>query len=142
MNDINDMRIGFIGAGKVGVTLGAYFKENGRRVVGYASRLFSDAKEAAKITGTHAYSSISQLVADCDMIWISTQDGQIASVWNALRKSDIAGRIICHTSGSVSSDVFAGISERGVWGYSVHPMFAFADRSGKTNGFKRYLFYH
>ena len=31
------MQIGFIGAGKVGVSLGKYFKEKGRNVGGYYS---------------------------------------------------------------------------------------------------------
>ena len=33
------MQIGFIGAGKVGVSLGKYFKEKGRNVGGYYSLL-------------------------------------------------------------------------------------------------------
>ena len=35
---MDKLRIGFIGAGKVGVTLGAYFASKGFNVAGYASR--------------------------------------------------------------------------------------------------------
>lgn len=39
LNDVQTerMQIGFIGAGKVGVSLGKYFKEKGRNVGGYYS---------------------------------------------------------------------------------------------------------
>ena len=42
------MRIGFIGAGKVGCTLGKYFRENGIPVSGYYNRTSEHAKEAAE----------------------------------------------------------------------------------------------
>ena len=44
------MRIGFIGAGKVGFTLGKYFAVNGLDVAGYYSRNYKSAEEAAAFT--------------------------------------------------------------------------------------------
>ena len=44
------MRIGFIGAGKVGFTLGKYFREHGIEVTGYYSRSIQSASEAAEFT--------------------------------------------------------------------------------------------
>ena len=41
------MQIGFIGAGKVGVSLGKYFKEKGREVAGYYSLTEKSAQWAA-----------------------------------------------------------------------------------------------
>ena len=49
------MKVGFIGAGKVGFSLGKYFKEHGVDVTGYYSRLESSAQSAANFTKTKKY---------------------------------------------------------------------------------------
>jgi predicted dinucleotide-binding enzyme len=46
------MKIGFIGAGKVGFSLGKYFCEHGLDVIGYFSRNPQSALQAAEFTGT------------------------------------------------------------------------------------------
>ena len=51
------MKIGFIGAGKVGFSLGKYFAENGAELSGYYSRTESSAHEAAAFTGSKAFMS-------------------------------------------------------------------------------------
>jgi len=56
---MNNIRIGFIGAGKVGVTLGAYFKNKGFCcIVGYISRSLQSSQAAAEITSTQAFSDV------------------------------------------------------------------------------------
>ena len=50
--NFNDFKIGFIGAGRVGVGLGAYFLSKGLQVIGYASRNPVSAEKAAEITST------------------------------------------------------------------------------------------
>ena len=42
--------IGFIGAGRVGFTLGRYFVENGLNVSGYYSRTYEHAVSASQFT--------------------------------------------------------------------------------------------
>ena len=46
------MNIGFIGAGKVGVSLGKYLTERGMTVTGYYSKSRSSASMAAEFTDT------------------------------------------------------------------------------------------
>ena len=41
------MKVGFIGAGKVGFSLGKYLKENGVEITGYFSKSPESAKSAA-----------------------------------------------------------------------------------------------
>ena len=55
MNGGMHMKIGFIGAGKVGFTLGRYFSMDGIDVTGYYSRTSRSAMEAAEFTGTRFY---------------------------------------------------------------------------------------
>lgn len=122
------MRIGIIGAGKVGTTLGKYLSIHGKNVIGFYSRTHESADEAATFAETETYSSLCKLVEESDVIFITTPDGVIPQVWGELLHQDISNRIICHFSGSLSSYVFSGREEAGASGISMHPMYAFSDK--------------
>lgn len=122
------MRIGIIGAGKVGTTLGKYMSIHGKNVTGFYSRTYESADEAATFAETETYSSLCKLVEKSDVIFITTPDGVIPQVWGDLLHQDISNRIICHFSGSLSSHVFSGREEAGASGISMHPMYAFSDK--------------
>ena len=122
------MRIGIIGAGKVGTTLGKYLSIHGKNVTGFYSRTHESADEAATFAETETYSSLCKLVEKSDVIFITTPDGVIHQVWGDLLHQDISNRIICHFSGSLSSHVFSGREEAGASGISMHPMYAFSDK--------------
>ncbi len=65
-----------------------------------------------------------ELTEQCGIIFITVTDSAVAEVWNGLRNSyDMRGKIICHCSGSLSSDIFSGADPDTVC--SVHPMLAF-----------------
>ena len=133
-------RIGFIGAGKVGVTLGIYLRDKGMLVKGYTSRTNESALWAAQNTGTTAYPDIMQFVMDCDIIIITTPDDEIKNVWQKIKKFDLEDKFIIHTSGALSSDVFDGVKEKGAYGYSVHPIYVFPDKCGDISGLDRCFF--
>ena len=137
---MNNFKVGFIGAGKVGMTLGAYFKSKGFQVIGYASKSEQSAQTAAKITSSQVFSNIGTLVDMCDMIFITTPDDQIGKVWEILKEYKLNDKIICHTSGSLSSAVFEEIETLKANGYSVHPMYAFSEKSGNISGLEAAYF--
>ena len=109
------MRIGFIGAGRVGTSLGKYLSENGLSVSGFYSRTQSSAEESAEFIGgsASAYSGIKEIITDSDLIFITVNDGAIADVSHNIagecRKYDIdiSNKIFCHTSGALSSTVLS-----------------------------------
>ena len=74
------MRIGIIGAGKVGTTLGKYLSIHGKNVTGFYSRTHESADEAATFAETETYSSLCKLVEKSDVIFITTPDGVIPQV--------------------------------------------------------------
>jgi predicted short-subunit dehydrogenase-like oxidoreductase (DUF2520 family) len=115
---------GFIGAGKVGTTLGKYFAERGHSVRGYFSRRGESAEAAARFTASKAYDSIERIAADSAVIFVTVPDTAIGGVWEALKRTDIRGKYICHCSGALSSRVFDDISACGAAGLSVHPLAA------------------
>ena len=110
------MKTGFIGAGKVGFTLGKFFAANNIQVTGYYSRRRESAKEAAAFTGTTVYDSIGELVQDSDAVFLTVPDSAISSVFEELKEFDLTGRLICHCSGAMTAkEAFPG--------YSIHPLF-------------------
>jgi len=127
------MRIGFVGAGKVGFTLGRYFTEHHMDVSGYYSRNSSTARQASEFTHTRYYETLEDITASSDALFLTVPDGAIEEVWNSLKRYSLTGKLICHCSGAMSSAVFSGISQMGAFGYSIHPLFAI---SSKQNSYK------
>ncbi|MBZ9625110.1 DUF2520 domain-containing protein [Clostridium sp. FP2] len=127
------MVIGFIGCGKVGFSLGKYFSLKGITLSGYYSKFYKDAKEASKFTNSKAYENINDLARDSSIIFITTPDDSIHEVLQRLSNFDLTNKIICHTSGSLTSSIFLDINNSDAFAYSIHPIFPFSD---KYNSYK------
>lgn len=122
------MKIGFIGAGKVGTVFGHYLKENGLNVVGYYSRNPVSAQKAAEFSSTKGL-SLEEVVEQSDIIFLTTPDSVIKKTCD-----DIAEKIgfnnnqtIVHMSGALKSDILAKATAQGASTFSLHPMQSFAD---------------
>ena len=100
------MKIGFIGAGKVGFSLGKYFISNGISVTGYYSRSPKSAKSAAEFTNSRMYSSLTDILKDSDTLFLTVPDDVIGMVWEHIKNLDVRNKKICHCSGSISSAAF------------------------------------
>lgn len=124
----DEMRIGFVGAGKVGFTLGKYMAEHNVCVSGYYSRTRESAIQASDFTHTKYYETLEELAASSDALFLTVPDGAIEDVWNSLKEYSLKDKFICHCSGVMSSAVFSGIGQMGAFGYSIHPLFAVHDR--------------
>ena len=122
------MKIGFIGGGKVGFSLGKYLKENNFDIVGYFSKNVDSIKRAANFTNTKEFYSLKEILSESDILFITTTDSEIESVWENLKKLSIKNKIICHCSGALSSEIFKGRENYNVFGYSVHPLFPIKDK--------------
>lgn len=122
------MKIGFIGAGKVGFSLGRYFLEKSISINGYYSRNLISAEEAANFTKSLCFKDLGELVSICDIIFITTPDDVIQEVWNNIKQLPIENKVICHCSGSLTSVIFEGIAEHKAYGYSLHPLYAISSK--------------
>lgn len=122
------MDIGIVGAGKVGCSIGKYLKEHDIPVAGYFSKTKESVEFAATFTDTRAFSSLEELLAASDILFITTPDGCIREIWGCIAEKPIQGKIICHFSGSLSSVVFSGMDKTGASGCSIHPMYAFSNK--------------
>lgn len=122
------MQIGIIGAGKVGTTLGKYVKLHGACVTGFYSRTKSSGQESAEFTGTKYFETLDSLMEVSDTLFITTTDAEIGKVWDCIAGKNVKGKVICHFSGSLSSDIFSNWEETGAYACSVHPIYAFTDK--------------
>ena len=122
------MQIGIIGAGKVGTTLGKYAKCHGACVTGFYSRTKSSGQESAEFTGTEYFETLDSLMEASDTLFITTTDAEIGKVWDCIAEKNVKGKVICHFSGSLSSDIFSNWEETGAYVCSVHPIYAFTDK--------------
>ncbi|SHK49341.1 Predicted oxidoreductase, contains short-chain dehydrogenase (SDR) and DUF2520 domains [Selenomonas ruminantium] len=123
------MKIGFFGAGKVGFTLGKYFRMHGVEVTGYYSRSIQSAQEAADFTGTQAFAKAGDLTDASDVLFFTLPDGALRGFYEELRSETIQNKIFCHCSGALTArDAFPDIEQYGATGFSVHPLFAVSDK--------------
>ena len=122
------MRIGFVGAGKVGTSLAKLLTERGKTVSGFYSRSPISAAEAAQFTNTTHFEDINQLLDASDVLFLTVPDGQIATVYRTLNPNLLVDKIICHCSGALSTAVFEGIEKYGASAFSVHPFVAINSR--------------
>lgn len=126
------MKIGFIGAGKAGCSLGKYFASKSSQadiqITGYYSIISEETRRAAAFTNSDCFQTAEEVIAASDSVILSTPDGAIKKVWESFNKENVKGRIFCHLSGSLSSDVFSGIEKLGGYPISIHPLFAFSSK--------------
>ncbi len=123
-----NVTVGIMGAGKVGTSLGKYFRTRDIPVSGYFSRTPLHAQSAAEFTQTRCFSTLEELVEASEVLFLTVPDGSISACYQALPVRLIPGKIICHCSGALpAADAFPGIRAAGAFGYSVHPLFAVSD---------------
>ncbi len=118
------MKFGFIGAGNVGFSLGKYFADHDLDVVGYYSEHKNDSLEAAEFTNSKSYDSVDEILADSDVLFLTVPDDSISKVWEQVNLSHFTDKIICHTSGVHTSEIFSGLDNHKSYGYSIHPLCA------------------
>lgn len=133
MMNCENLSIGFIGAGRVGFTLGRYFYEKNLPVSGFFSSSYAHACEAAEFTCSKSYKTIKELADESRIIFITVPDKSIYEAYLQLKNCNLKDKILCHCSGALSAEVFEGIEQTGAYGYSVHPAFAISD---KENSYK------
>ncbi len=126
------MKIGIIGAGKVGTAIGHALQKKGFEVVAVSDVAGEKAFQAARpyLGGDPLYTSDNGLVATAaDIIAITTQDGVIGNVAQTLSQGTerLDGKLIFHTSGAHPSSVLKPLDERGAILGSLHPLQTFPD---------------
>ncbi|GAA0076408.1 DUF2520 domain-containing protein [Clostridium sp. CTA-5] len=123
------IRVGFIGPGKVSVSLARYFTHKGIKLTGFYGKNVLNTQEAANITKSKLYYNLEDLVKESDILFITTPDDIISTIDKQLSKFDLNNKSFCHTSGSLSSNILINAKCSGALTYSIHPIFAFSSKN-------------
>jgi len=125
------MNIGIIGAGKVGTTLGYVLREKGFNVAAIASRRQASLDAASRYLGADCVYTLDpmELVAQCDVIAVTTQDREIRNVARTIYEGTdcLEGKIIFHTSGAHRALELSPLDTKGAAIGSLHPLQTFPD---------------
>ena len=127
------MKIGFIGAGKVGYSLSKWINAKHNNVLGIYSKDINDAIDCSRFSISEYYSSMNELICDCDTLFLTVNDDSIKDIVEELIKLNVKNKILIHTSGSLSTDVFDKLNN-GNYCYSIHPIYAFNDKYNSYKG--------
>ncbi len=103
------MNISIIGAGNVAVHLGAALQHAGHRIIQVYSRTADHANVLALKLNAQAISNLIDLDKNAEFYIIALKDDAIAEIAGLLR---LPGKIVVHTSGSVSMQSLETVSER------------------------------
>ena len=115
------LRIGIIGAGKMGTALALGLDQAGYAVTTVASRSLDSARLLAGKLSSVAASGNPQSVADsANLIFITTPDGIIAEVAASLKVCP--GQMVCHVSAATPVNVLKHLSDQGAFTGVFHPL--------------------
>ena len=90
------MKTGIIGAGRVGCSLGKYFRSKNADLVGYYDTNAAAAEEAAAFTQTAGFDQVQQLVRESDILFITTPDSLLVPVWEENTGIRLYGIVVAH----------------------------------------------
>jgi predicted short-subunit dehydrogenase-like oxidoreductase (DUF2520 family) len=124
--------ISIVGAGRVGRTLGKRLRGLGWRVGSVVTRSAATSRAAVRQIGAgKPYSRLAPEILDSKVILLTTPDGALGTVANALASLDeskLRDKIVLHTSGAMDRAVLAPLARRGASTGSIHPMQTFSGR--------------
>ena len=117
-----------VGAGRLGTALALALHEHGYVISEIVSRKSTQSRrnvrQLARKVGARAVTLGAPLNAE--LVWVCVPDGAIRSCAESLYEAqEWRGKLAFHTSGAVSSDELAALSQSGAAVASVHPMMSF-----------------
>src|SRR3954469_15526117 len=122
------LRVGIIGAGRVGAVLGAALTAVGHDVVAAAGLSTASADRAARLLPGVPLLPADEVVAAADLVVLAVPDDTLPGLVAGLAETGVwrAGQIAFHTSGAHGLDVLAPAEQVGVLPLALHPAMTFS----------------
>jgi predicted short-subunit dehydrogenase-like oxidoreductase (DUF2520 family) len=127
--------VGVIGAGKVGVVLGAALARAGHKLVAVTAVSDASIRRAAAMLPGVPVRRPPAVLADSDLVLLTVPDDALPGLVNGLAATDapVQGRILAHTSGRYGVGVLDSTTRRGALPLALHPVMTFAGRPDDLN---------
>jgi predicted short-subunit dehydrogenase-like oxidoreductase (DUF2520 family) len=122
------LRVGVIGAGRVGAVLGAALATAGHDVVAAAGLSAASADRAARLLPGVPLAPADEVVAAADLVVLAVPDDTLAGLVAGLGRTAAwrAGQIAFHTSGAHGVAVLEPAERAGVLSLALHPAMTFS----------------
>jgi len=125
------MKIGIIGAGKVGTSIGHVMKDKGLNVAAISDKFEAQLNVARGYIGDkplYTHDNM-EIVQSSDVIAITTQDRVIEEVANEIygKSERLDGKLFFHTSGAHPASILSPLDIKGAYLGSLHPLQTFPD---------------
>ena len=117
------LRVGVIGAGRVGAVLGAALSAAGHEVVAAAGLSAASAERAARLLPGVPLLPADEVVAASDLVLLAVPDDTLPGLVAGLAETGAwrRGQLVFHTSGAHGLAVLAPAEAAGVLGLALHP---------------------
>ena len=124
------LRIGVIGVGRVGATLGAALARAGHQIVAASAVTDESRRRAAQMLPGAEVLPPDETAAAADLVLLAVPDDVLRPLVAGLAETDSwrPGQLVAHTSGAQGIDVLDPAAARGVLALALHPMMTFAGR--------------
>jgi predicted short-subunit dehydrogenase-like oxidoreductase (DUF2520 family) len=133
MVNMKDLRIGIVGCGRVGRTLGQALAQAGYNVAGAWSRSAADlATLIGEVPGAAAMASAQHVADACNFVWLTVSDDAIESVASAIHWRP--EQRVVHCSGATEVAALARVGREGGSFGGFHPLQMFANPAVALKG--------
>lgn len=124
------LRVGIIGAGRVGSTLGAALLRAGHEVVAVTAVSRASRERAGRMLPTARVAAPDEVVADAELVVLAVPDDQLRPLVAGLAETGTwrSGQLVVHTSGAQGIGVLDPAAARGVVPLALHPVMTFTGR--------------
>lgn len=124
------LRIGVIGVGRVGATLGAALARAGHQVVAASAVTDESRRRAERMLPGAEVLPPDETAAVADLVLLAVPDDVLRPLVAGLAETDSwrPGQLVVHTSGAQGIGVLDPAAARGVLALALHPMMTFAGR--------------
>ncbi|MCZ2825336.1 MULTISPECIES: Rossmann-like and DUF2520 domain-containing protein [unclassified Modestobacter] len=122
------LRVGIVGAGRVGAVLGAALAAAGHEVVAASGVSAASAERAARLLPGVPLLPADEVVAASDLVVLAVPDDTLAGLVAGLAETGAwrRGQLLFHTSGAHGLAVLLPAERRGVLALALHPAMTFS----------------
>ncbi|MQA94457.1 MAG: DUF2520 domain-containing protein [Streptosporangiales bacterium] len=129
------LRVGVVGAGRVGATLGAALSQAGHTVVAASGVSDASRERIAERLPTAQVLPERGVVEAADLVLLTVPDDALSPLIDGLVATEVKleGRLLAHTSGRHGTEVLEPATRRGALPLALHPVMTFTGRPEDLN---------
>ena len=128
LHTLAPLRVGIVGAGRVGAVLGAALARSGHHVIAATAVSAASRDRAARLLPDAALLPADEVSARVDLVVLAVPDDTLAGLVHGLAESGAfrPGQIVVHTSGAHGLAVLQPAVEHAILPLALHPVMTFA----------------